>query len=58
MKQHKRHFYILYRDEYVGQRWAVSEEEAEKNYWWTEIKRKDPFAERRLNPSDFEAIAH
>lgn len=58
MAKRKRHFYILYKDEYVGQAWAVSEAEAETNYWWREVKGKDPFAERRFNPSDFEAIAH
>jgi hypothetical protein len=54
----KRHYYILLDGEYAGQTWAVSEAEAVTNYWWKFVKGRDPFAERYLDPSDFEAIAH
>lgn len=54
----RRHYYILYGGEYAGQTWAVSEAEAVRNYWWKEVKGQDPFAERCLDPADFEAIAH
>lgn len=58
MVKRKRHYYILFRGEYAGQTWAVSEREAETNYWWNVVKGADLFAERWLDPSDFEAIAH
>lgn len=58
MRRTKRHYYILYNGEYAGQAWATSEAEAVKNFWWNNVKGRDPFSERCLNPTDFEAIKH
>lgn len=58
MKQTKRHYYILLDGEYAGQTWARSEAEAVRNYWWNHVKGRDPFSDRYLEPSDFEAISH
>lgn len=53
-----KHYYILLDGLYVGQTWATSEAEAVKNYWWRVVKKNNPFQDRYLNPSDFEAISH
>ncbi len=56
MRQSKKRYYILYNGEWVGQTWAVSEAKAVNNYWWKFVKEQDPFKERFLDPSDFEAV--
>ena len=56
MRQSKKHYYILLNGEYVGQTWAVSEAKARSNYWWKAVKEGDAYAERYMNPSDFEAV--
>ena len=56
MRQTKKRYFILLDNEYVGQTWAVSEKKAVNNYWWKNVKNRDQFSERYLNPSDFEAI--
>ena len=56
MRQPKKHYYILYNDEYVGQTWAVTEAKARVNWWWDNVKYNDQFSYRAINPEDFEAI--
>lgn len=55
MKSIKKRYYILLGDDWVGQTWAESERKAVNNYWWKAVKNGDPFTERKLDPSDFEA---
>lgn len=54
-KSIKKRYYILLGDDWVGQTIAISEREAVNNYWWNNVKQGDVFAERKLNPSDFDA---
>jgi hypothetical protein len=56
-KNPMRHYYILLDGEYVGQTMAVSEAQARNNYWWKEVKGRDAYSERWLDPTDFEAIS-
>lgn len=56
MKQPLKPYYILFNGEWVGETWAVSEAKAVNNYWWKNVKGCDRFADRKCEPSDFEAI--
>lgn len=52
----KKHFYIIYDGERVGESWAVSANKAITNWWWKNIKSGDEFTTRTYAPSDFDAI--
>lgn len=55
-KRPKKHYYIIYDGQYVGESWAVSAVKAINNYWWKTIKEGDPMTTRTLDPSDFDAV--
>ena len=52
----KNFYYIYLDDEFIGQTWARSEEEAKKNVWWKRFKNGDKYVTSAYDPSDLEAL--
>lgn len=52
----KNFYYIYLHDEYIGETWARSEDEAKKNIWWKRFKEGDRYVITAFDPSDLEAL--
>lgn len=52
----KNFYYIYLDDEFIGQTWARSEEEAKKNIWWKRFKNGDKYITSAYDSSDLEAL--
>lgn len=56
MKKPKKHYYIIFKGEMIGETWAVSPAKARVNFWWKYVKDCDADTPREHNPEEFDVI--